>query len=82
MYNFNTMRHTTIKIAVILLVILPFNLYFSDHVNVAATNEITLNTTPSPTFEVNRLAQPATVIPPGQADNGKQIYWAMCGCPR
>ena len=72
------MRHTTIKIAVILLVILPFYLYFSDHVNVAAANEITLNTTPSPTFEVNRLAQPATVIPPGQADNGKQIYWAMC----
>jgi cytochrome c len=32
----------------------------------------------TPTFDVNRLAQPPTVYPPMQADNGGQIYWGMC----
>jgi len=32
----------------------------------------------TPTFDVSRLLQPPTVIPPAQADNGAQIYWAMC----
>ena len=32
----------------------------------------------TPTFDINRLTQPPTVIPPAQADNGMQIYWGMC----
>ena len=32
----------------------------------------------TPTFDIDRLAQPATVYPPAQADNGAQIYWGMC----
>ena len=35
-------------------------------------------TTPTPTFDVSRLAQPPTVYPPEQADNGAQTYWGMC----
>ena len=34
--------------------------------------------TPTPTFDVSRLAQPPTVFPPEQADNGAQTYWGMC----
>ena len=34
--------------------------------------------TVSPTFDPTRLAQPSTVAPPSQADNGEQIYWGMC----
>jgi quinol-cytochrome oxidoreductase complex cytochrome b subunit/mono/diheme cytochrome c family protein len=34
--------------------------------------------TPSPTFDISRLAQPPTVYPPEQADNGAQTYWGMC----
>jgi len=30
------------------------------------------------TFDNARLNQPATVIPPTQADNGVQTYWGMC----
>ena len=37
-----------------------------------------LETTATPTFDITRLAQPPTVYPPGQADNGTQIYWGMC----
>jgi quinol-cytochrome oxidoreductase complex cytochrome b subunit len=32
----------------------------------------------TPTFDQNRLAQPPTVYPPAQADNGAQTYWGMC----
>ncbi len=32
----------------------------------------------TPTFDIARLAQPPTVYPPEQADNGGQIYWGMC----
>lgn len=32
----------------------------------------------TPTFETDRLVQPATIVPPAQADNGAQIYWGMC----
>lgn len=32
----------------------------------------------TPTFDPARLAQPPTVFPPAQADNGAQIYWGMC----
>ena len=32
----------------------------------------------TPTFDSNRLAQPSTVVPPVQADNGAQVYWGMC----
>ncbi|MBN1450453.1 MAG: cytochrome b N-terminal domain-containing protein, partial [Anaerolineales bacterium] len=35
-------------------------------------------TTPTPTFDISRLAQPPTVYPPEQADNGAQTYWGMC----
>ena len=45
----------------------------------AAAIEIT--STPSafqPTFDPTRLAQPPTVMPPAQADNGAQAYWSMC----
>jgi len=37
-----------------------------------------LITTATPTFDITRLAQPPTVYPPAQADNGAQIYWGMC----
>jgi quinol-cytochrome oxidoreductase complex cytochrome b subunit len=30
------------------------------------------------TFDPTRLAQPATVMPPAQADNGAQAFWSMC----
>ena len=33
---------------------------------------------PTPTFDAARLAQPPTVYPPEQADNGAQTYWGMC----
>lgn len=32
----------------------------------------------TPTFDPARLAQPPTVFPPAQADNGAQVYWGMC----
>ena len=32
----------------------------------------------TPTFDPSRLAQPPTVVPPAQADNGAQVYWGMC----
>ena len=32
----------------------------------------------TPTFDSSRLAQPPTVVPPAQADNGAQVYWGMC----
>lgn len=32
----------------------------------------------TPTFDIARLAQPPTVFPPAQADNGAQTYWGMC----
>jgi quinol-cytochrome oxidoreductase complex cytochrome b subunit/mono/diheme cytochrome c family protein len=32
----------------------------------------------TPTSDITRLAQPPTVYPPVQADNGAQIYWGMC----
>ncbi|MFL7868427.1 MAG: cytochrome b N-terminal domain-containing protein, partial [Anaerolineales bacterium] len=35
-------------------------------------------TSATPTFDVSRLAQPSTVYPPEQADNGAQTYWGMC----
>jgi len=34
--------------------------------------------TATPTFDISRLDQPPTVIPPEQADNGAQSYWGMC----
>lgn len=39
------------------------------------TNIISQST---PTFDISRLTQPPTVVPPAQADNGTQIYWGMC----
>ena len=39
---------------------------------------VTPATTPTPTFDISRLAQPPTVYPPEQADNGVQTYWGMC----
>ena len=35
-------------------------------------------TTSTPTFDAARLAQPATVFPPAQAEVGAQTYWGMC----
>ena len=35
-------------------------------------------TTPTPTFDPTRLAQPPTVYPPAQSDIGAQTYWGMC----
>jgi nitrite reductase/ring-hydroxylating ferredoxin subunit/mono/diheme cytochrome c family protein len=32
----------------------------------------------TPTFDPARLAQPPTIFPPAQADNGAQVYWGMC----
>jgi len=38
----------------------------------------TVTSQSTPTFDVSRLAQPPTVYPPEQADNGAQTYWGMC----
>lgn len=32
----------------------------------------------TPAFDATRIAQPPTVVPPAQSDNGAQIYWGMC----
>jgi mono/diheme cytochrome c family protein len=43
-----------------------------------ATTTPAVTTQITPTFDTSRLAQPPTVVPPVQADNGAQIYWGMC----
>jgi mono/diheme cytochrome c family protein len=43
-----------------------------------ATASPTITIQITPTFDPARLAQPPTVIPPFQADNGAQVYWGMC----
>lgn len=47
-----------------------------------ALQQATATATPpiqiTPTFDSSRLAQPPTVVPPDQADNGAQVYWGMC----
>ena len=63
--------------AVILLVFFAFA---ASIVSTGAAAQ-TINSTPSPiapTFDPTRLAQPPTVMPPAQADNGVQAYWSMC----
>ena len=51
-------------------------LFFSTITSVSSAPLTTLTATP--TFDVARLAQPPTVFPPNQADNGAQTYWGMC----
>jgi len=53
---------------------------FSASVNASAAMQITVTPTSqiTPTFDTARLAQPPTVFPPQQADNGAQTYWGMC----
>ncbi|MBI5353207.1 MAG: cytochrome b N-terminal domain-containing protein [Chloroflexi bacterium] len=64
----------------IVISILAFGVIFSSSVFVgasASSQAITLSQV-TPTFDISRLNQPPTVIPPAQADNGAQVYWGMC----
>jgi quinol-cytochrome oxidoreductase complex cytochrome b subunit len=58
-------------------------MFFIIGVIAAATRTVALaaNSTPIPIaskFDPTRMAQPPTVMPPAQADNGAQAYWSMC----
>jgi quinol-cytochrome oxidoreductase complex cytochrome b subunit/mono/diheme cytochrome c family protein len=62
--------------ALITVIVLIFGgLVFASLSVQASPSQITPAT---PTFDITRLAQPPTVYPPDQADNGAQIYWGMC----
>jgi quinol-cytochrome oxidoreductase complex cytochrome b subunit/mono/diheme cytochrome c family protein len=62
--------------ALILVIVLIFGgLVFASVSVQASPSQITTATS---TFDITRLAQPPTVYPPAQADNGAQIYWGMC----
>jgi len=58
----------------VIVLILGGLLFASVSVHASPSLEIT----PTPTFDITRLAQPPTVYPPDQADNGAQLYWGMC----
>ena len=75
------------SLALISVIILVFGIMFiaSSSVKASPTSQSTGTATATseatPTFDSARLAQPPTVFPPAQADNGAQIYWGMCmGC--
>lgn len=59
---------------VIILTLLGGMLLVSTPGNEAAPPAVTA----TPTYQAPLLVQPATVVPPSQADNGAQIYWGMC----
>jgi len=74
------MRRATI---LIIIGILALGVVFVSSVSVGTSTALqqataTVSIQITPTFDINRLAQPPTVIPPAQADNGEQIYWGMC----
>jgi quinol-cytochrome oxidoreductase complex cytochrome b subunit/mono/diheme cytochrome c family protein len=60
----------------VVICVLGLLLFVSSQVDASPAPQTTI--TPSPTFDVSRLAQPPTVFPPVQADNGAQTYWGMC----
>jgi quinol-cytochrome oxidoreductase complex cytochrome b subunit/mono/diheme cytochrome c family protein len=69
----------------IIISILVFGIIFLSSVSVGtstalqqATATATLTVQITPTFDITRLAQPPTVVPPVQSDNGAQVYWGMC----
>jgi quinol-cytochrome oxidoreductase complex cytochrome b subunit len=74
-YNNITMLRNTASISVIAL-LLGAAIFYAASGSGQAPSPV--NITATPTFDITRLAQPPTVSPPEQADNGAQIYWGMC----
>jgi quinol-cytochrome oxidoreductase complex cytochrome b subunit/mono/diheme cytochrome c family protein len=71
--------------ALIAVIVLVFGgmLFAFASVKASTTSPIAANAASqaTPTFDIARLAQPPTIYPPAQADNGAQTYWGMCmGC--
>lgn len=64
--------------ALIVIVILGVGVLLLASGSVGASTAGQAAVTVTPTFDVVRLAQPPTVYPPVQADNGAQTYWGMC----
>jgi quinol-cytochrome oxidoreductase complex cytochrome b subunit/mono/diheme cytochrome c family protein len=67
----------------VIFIILVFGGIFISSVSAGTSTALQQATaTPStqitPNFDSSRLAQPPTIIPPVQADNGAQVYWGMC----
>jgi len=70
-YNFTIMPRFLFFLAIVILVFCGL-FFVSARVNAGIIPQQTASPTPA------RLAQPPTVLPPSQADNGAQLYWAMC----
>ena len=66
------------RLLLIPVVICALSVLLLSSSGVDASSAAQTTTTPTPTFDVSRLAQPPTVYPPEQADNGAQTYWGMC----
>jgi quinol-cytochrome oxidoreductase complex cytochrome b subunit/mono/diheme cytochrome c family protein len=72
------------SLALLSVIILVFGIMFFASTSVKASPTSQTTGTPTatseatPTFDSARLAQPPTVYPPAQADNGAQTYWGMC----
>jgi quinol-cytochrome oxidoreductase complex cytochrome b subunit len=60
------------------IIILGVGVLFLVSNSVRASTSGQAAATVTPTFDTARLAQPPTVYPPVQADNGAQTYWGMC----
>jgi quinol-cytochrome oxidoreductase complex cytochrome b subunit/mono/diheme cytochrome c family protein len=70
---------TRLLLIPVVICTLGFMLFVSSGVEASPIPQIVTSATP--TFDISRLAQPLTVYPPKQADNGAQTYWGMCmGC--
>lgn len=68
-------RHLIIRsVLAVGIILFAFNSTFA----LASQPTTVLTSQATPTFDMNRLAQPPTVYPPAQADNGAQAYWGMC----
>jgi quinol-cytochrome oxidoreductase complex cytochrome b subunit len=63
---------------ILILLILAGACFTTTRVDATQNDSQSPPITVTPTFDVTRLAQPPTVVPPSQADNGAQIYWGMC----
>jgi len=79
LYNCSQMNYRRIIAASLFLAL--GSLFAAKTTAVAGTS--TLSTSPgtpepSPTFDVKRLNQPPTVLPPSNTDNGSQNFWGMC----
>ncbi|MCJ7433943.1 MAG: cytochrome b N-terminal domain-containing protein [Anaerolineales bacterium] len=70
------------NLALVAIIILALGGLFFASVSVDASTALqataTIVSQSTPIFDTTRLAQPSTVYPPAQADNGAQTYWGMC----